>query len=153
MTEERSCRAHNIFLRFAPIVSGVFSDGIEDVLFCTAHRTAIILKGRKQRLHEFLVLIFRDVWHPSLRMRSNAARYRLSASSTTAESQILPSAWSNSEIFRSCSWMSAIVLRKSSLEIIVFPLPYKKRAPPMTGEALHISSDNISARFCHCRHP
>ena len=64
MTEERSCRTHNIFLRFAPIVSGVFSDGIEDVLLCAAHRTAIILKGRKQRLHEFLVLIFRDVWHP-----------------------------------------------------------------------------------------
>lgn len=64
MTEERSCRAHKIFLRFAPIVSGVFSDGIEDVLLCAAHRTAIILKGRKQRLHEFLVLIFRDVWHP-----------------------------------------------------------------------------------------
>ena len=63
MTEERSCRAHKIFLRFAPIVSGVFSDGIEDVLLCAAHRTAIILKGSKQRLHEFLVLIFRDVWH------------------------------------------------------------------------------------------
>ena len=64
MTEERSCRAHKIFLRFAPIVSGVFSDGIEDVLLCAAHRTTIILKCRKQRLYEFLVLIFRDVWHP-----------------------------------------------------------------------------------------
>jgi len=64
MTEERSCRAHNIFLRFAPIVSGVFSDGIEDVLLCAAHRTAIILKGRKQRLHEFLVLFYRDVRYP-----------------------------------------------------------------------------------------
>lgn len=63
MTEERSCRAHKIFLRFAPIVSGVFSDGIEDVLLCAAHRTTIILKCRKQRLYEFLILFFRNVRH------------------------------------------------------------------------------------------
>ena len=88
MTEERSCRAHNIFLRFVPIVSGIFLDGIEDVLLCAAHRTAIILEGCKQRLYEFFVLFFRDVRHPERVViiavfKDDAFNYRVLAHSVT----------------------------------------------------------------------
>ena len=42
---------HVIFFRDSLVfVSGIFSDGIGDVLLYAAHRTAIILEGCKQRL-------------------------------------------------------------------------------------------------------